>query len=166
MREIPRDPGGHRYLMKALSEAGNELAEELFGCAHRLVDRRDADGWSIRLLAVHVRTHEEMVVEYIDRMLSEREPCLDVVDTEAVLDEPDACREDPEQAAMLYAHLRRRLQYLLWDLDDRGWERTGAHPYRGQISVIQLVRELHLHDLECLWRARRLKEQAAPARRG
>jgi hypothetical protein len=165
MRAIPADPGGHRYLMKALSEAGNELAEEMFGCSRRLVDRRDDDGWSLRLLAAHVVAHEEMVVEYVEEMLSKRNPELEVIDTEAMRDEPDGCRDDPDDAALRYMHLRRRLQYALWDLSDGDWERTGVHPYRGEVSVVQLCRELHLHDLECLWRARRLKEQAPAGRR-
>jgi hypothetical protein len=161
MREIQPDPSGHRFLLKALSEAGNELAEELYGCSRRLLDASDDDGWSIRLIAAHTRAHEEMVGEYVQIILSRREPELPVIDTEAVRDDPDACREDAEHAALMYAHLRRTLQYTLWDLSDRQWERTGRHPYRGDISIIQLARELHLHDLEFLWRARRIKEQQA-----
>ena len=165
MREIAPDPGGHRFLLKALAEAGHELEEELYGCPRRLLDA-PADGWSLRLVAAHVRAYEEMVADYIERILSEREPLLEVVDTEAMLDAPERCREDVDRAMLVFSHLRRRTQYLLWDLGDRDWERTGRHPYRGPVSVIQLARELHLHDLENLWRARRLKEQAAVRRKG
>lgn len=166
MREITPDPGGHRFLLKAIAEAGNELAEELYGCPRRLADVQDADGWSLRLIAAHVRAYEEMVADYLDRILSEREPELDVVDTEAMLDDPDARRDDPDRAVLAFAQIRRRTQYLLWDLTDRDWRRVGHHPYRGEVSVIQLARELHLHDLEYLWRARRIKEGASAGRRG
>lgn len=165
MREITPDPGGHRFLLKALREAGNELAEELYGCPRRLADVRDGDGWSIRLIAAHVVAHEEMANEYLHRMLSRRNPTLPVIDTEAVLDDPDGCREDPESAAMEFVRLRRNLHYLLWDLDDHDWSRAGEHPYRGTLTVAQIVRELHLHDLEYFWRARHIKEQAQPRRR-
>jgi hypothetical protein len=165
MREIRPDPGGHRFLIKALSEAANELAEELYGCPARGIDLRGDDGWSIRLLAAHVVAHEEMVLEYVERILRSREPRLPVIDSEAVLDDPDACNAEPDGAALRYAHLRRRLQYTLWDLDDRDWERAGIHPYRGSVTVAQLARELHLHDLDCLWRVRRLKERTAALRR-
>lgn len=166
MREITPDPGGHRFLLKAISEAGNELAEELFGCPHRLVDVQDGDGWSLRLIAAHVLAYEEMVAGYLDLMLSERAPELAVIDTEAMLDDPGACREDPDHNVLSFAHVRRRTQYLLWDLHDRHWRRTGHHPYRGEVTVLQLARELHLHDIEYLLRARRLKEGAATPRRG
>jgi hypothetical protein len=164
MREIAPDPGGHRFLLKALSEAGNELAEEIYGCPNRVLDVLDDDGWSIRLIAAHVLAHEEMVADYVERILSMRNPDLEVIDAEACRDDPDGCHEDAERAMLHYAHLRRRLQYSLWDLDNRSWERTGCHPYRGPVSVIQLARELHLHDLEYLWRVRRIKENA-PARK-
>jgi hypothetical protein len=98
-------------------------------------------------------------------MISRRNPVLEVIDSEAVLDDPDACCEEAEESAMEFARLRHRVQYTLWDLDDRGWERTGRHPYRGAVTVAQLVRELHLHDLDYLWRARRIKEEASVRRR-
>lgn len=166
MREITPDPGGHRFLLKALAEAGHELAEELYGCPRRSLDVRGDDGWSLRLIAAHVRAHEEAIGEYVERILSGRHPRLDVIDTEAVLDDPDGCREDADRNVLLFTRLRRRLQYLLWDVSDRDWQRTGEHPYRGAVAVVQLLRELHLHDLEYLWRARRLKERATTRRRG
>lgn len=164
MREVAADPGGHRFLLKALSEAGHELAEELYGCSRRLLDVRDNDGWSLRLIAAHVRAYEEMTADYIEEILARRNPELDVIDTEAMLDNPERCREDADRAVMQYTHLRRRIQYALWDLTDHDWQRTGRHPYRGPVSVVQLARELHLHDLDFLWRARRLKERAAVRR--
>lgn len=165
MRPVAPDPGGYRFLLKALGEAGNELAEELFNCPRRQLDQRDGEGWSLRLIAVHVHAHEQMTAGYLERIVSRRTPALAVVDTEAVLDDPDGCREDADEAALGFAHLRRQIQYLLWDLDSAGWERCGRHPYRGEVSVAQWVRELHLHDLEFLWRARRLKEQTTASGR-
>ena len=159
LRPISADPGGHRFLLKALGEAGNELAEALLDCPRRLIDRCGPDGWSVRLIAVHVEAHEEMVAGYIERMLHERNPELDVIDSERVLDDPDACRRDPERAAMGFVHGRRQTQYLLWDLDDDDWQRAGRHPYRGSITIVQLARELHLHDIEYMLRVNKLKDQ-------
>ncbi len=165
MREVAPDPGGHRFLLKALTEAGRELAEELYGCPRRLLDIRGDHGWSIRRIAAHVRAFEEMTADYLDRILSERQPTLDVIDTEAMLDEPDPPEAgDAERDVLVFMHLRERVQYLLWDLSDRDWRRSGCHPYRGEVTVEQLTRELHLHDLDCFWRAQRLKESAASRR--
>ena len=43
-------------------------------------------------------------------------------------------------------------------LSRRDWLRTGVHPYKGVISIHDIVRELHDHDLEYLRNARRLRE--------
>jgi hypothetical protein len=166
VREITPDPGGHRYLIKALAEAGNELAEELCAFPYRTVDVTDDDGWSARLIAAHVLAYEQMVVEYVQQILTRRNPELRVIDTEAVLDDPDARREEVERAMWRFEHLRHRLRSTLWELDDRNWDRTGRHPYRGPVSIVQLVRELHLHDLENLWRVRRLRDLVVVLRGG
>lgn len=165
MREITPDPGGHRFIGKALGEAGNELAEELFGCSARLLDVPDVDGWTIRLIAAHVHAFEAMTAHYLSLMVNRRNPDLPVIDTEIMRDDPDACTDDPDHETLEYHQLRRRVQYILWDLNDRDWERTGQHPYRGELSVVQLARELHLHDLEYLWRVRRIKATAPKAGR-
>jgi hypothetical protein len=33
-----------------------------------------------------------------------------------------------------------------------------VHPYRGRVSVYDIAREIHQHDLEHLYQARRLRE--------
>ncbi len=164
MREVVPDPSGHRFLLKALSEAGNELADELYSCPSRLLDAADADGWTPRTIAAHVAAFEEMTADAVERILRRRRADLDVVDTEAARDDPNLGTIDIERCVTTFAHLRRSLQYTLWDLHDRHWQRTGVHPYRGEVTVDQLLRELHLHDLEFLWRVRRIVEAARPGR--
>lgn len=159
MREVAPDPGGYRFLVKALGEAGKELAEELFACPQRAVDRADDDGWTPRLIAAHVLAYEQMVETYYDLIARRRDPELPVIDTEAMRDNPDGCDADIEYSTLRFHHLRRGLQYRLWDFGPRDWERTGRHPYRGSLSAVQIARDLHLHDLDCLWRARRIRER-------
>jgi hypothetical protein len=49
-------------------------------------------------------------------------------------------------------------------LSEDEWQRTGVHPYRGRVSIYDIAREMHEHDLEHLYQARRLRE-ALPVRR-
>ena len=160
MREIPREPDNQRFLLKAIGEAGRELAEELYGIGRREADRRTPDGWSYRLIAAHLRDNEEMVLSYLERILSRREPRLEAIDNERVLDNPDLLREDLDRLLSEFGYLRRQTQMLLWDLSPRGWERCGLHEYRGPCTVLQLARELNQHDLEHLWQVRRMREGA------
>jgi hypothetical protein len=53
---------------------------------------------------------------------------------------------------------REELVWMLRALDEDDWERRGTHPYRGKISILDIVREVHEHDLEHLVQARRLRE--------
>ena len=68
-----------------------------------------------------------------------------------------------------YEAAREETIWLLRMLDEDDWERRGVHPYRGGISVHDIVRALHEHDLEHLYQARRLNEAArqifVPSRR-
>jgi hypothetical protein len=165
MREIPREPDNQRFLLKAIGEAGRELVEELYGVGRREANRYAPDGWSLRLIAAHVRANEEMVLSYLERILARREPRLDAIDTERMLDEPHLVTDDIDHLLSEFAYLRRRTQMLLWDLSSGAWERRGLHEYRGPLTVLTLARELNQHDLEHLWQARRLREGALGARR-
>lgn len=165
MREIPREPDNQRFLLKAIGEAGRELAEELYGIRAREADRRDADGWSYRLIGAHVRDNEEMTLSYLERILARRHPRLEAIDSERVLDDPSLVTEDLDQLVQEFLFLRRQTQMLLYDLSASAWQRDGVHEYRGPLTVLQLARELNQHDLEHLWQVRRLRESATPARR-
>jgi hypothetical protein len=158
MREIPREPDNQRFLLKAIGEAGKELIEELYGIRAREADRRSADGWSYRLIAAHLRDNEEMVLSYLERIVSRREPRLEAIDTERVLDDPDLLTEGLDHLLAEFGYLRRQTQMLLWDLSASGWERRGLHVYRGPCTVLELARELNQHDLEHLWQVRRMRE--------
>jgi hypothetical protein len=48
---------------------------------------------------------------------------------------------------------------------DRDFERTAVHPYRGEVTLGQIARELAQHDLEHLWQVRRLKFELLEAAR-
>ena len=47
---------------------------------------------------------------------------------------------------------------MLRTLDEDDWQRTGIHPYRGKVSIHDIARELHEHDLEHLYQARIIRE--------
>lgn len=166
MREIPREPDNQRFLLKAIGEAGRELIEELYGISYRDADRRTADGWSYRLIAAHVRDNEAIVLSYLERIVSRREPFLEAIDAERVLDDPDQVTEAIDRLLSEFAYLRRQTQMLLWDLSAGAWERRGVHEFRGPLTVLTLARELNQHDLEHLWQVRRMREGALGAGRG
>ena len=45
------------------------------------------------------------------------------------------------------------------------WHKPAIHPYRGEITIETIARELAQHDLEHLWQVRRLKVEMLEAPR-
>ncbi len=161
MREISREPQTHEFLLKALREAGGELVNELDGVPRGAVCIRPPGEWSVADIAVHVHDSEQMHLDYAERILSRRTPELRAIDVGERADEGRAGPREHSRAVYGYAELRQQLIYQLWGLPLERWQRTGVHQYRGPISLLQIMRELHLHDLEHLWQVRALREQLA-----
>jgi hypothetical protein len=164
LRPAGSDP---RFLVKALSEASGELRELLESVPRSQLHRRGAppdEDWTLATLAYHLCEVEEGVGRQLGVLLTAREPVIPHVDLDDIPD-PELAREvDATELVERFGWTRRRTTYVLWDLDDRDWQRAGIHPYRGRVTVADLARELYQHDLEHLWQARRMTESLASAR--
>lgn len=159
------DRGTRRWLLKAIREAAGELFQQ-FG---RLDDaalrwRPHADEWCLKEVAAHVRDAELMYqrqIEAIIRGYPERLP-YEAVD---VLPAERDYRDQPLQTFLWeFEAAREETVWLLYGLDEDDWAATAVHPYRGPVTLHDIVRELHQHDLEHLIQARRLRAQVAGAR--
>lgn len=153
MREISREPRPGQFLLKALREASGELIEELERIPERQATLAPDDEWSFAQIAAHVARAEQVNLDYVERILSRRRAQLDAVDLYVT---PEECqgRQGYRSSIYRYAELRQDLVYRLWGVTDDALERTGEHCYRGSVSLLQLLREQHLHDLEHLWQVR------------
>lgn len=154
------------WLLKALREAAHELESQLWGLdEEELRWRPSDDGWSLKEIAAHLRDCEEHFVNTLERIFTQEEPRIAAFDADALVLERDYRSADLYELLEQFGYLRQRSARLLWSED--GWERGGEHPYRGAVTVTQLVREQSEHDLEHLWQARRLREslsERVPAR--
>ena len=158
LREIPRGGDNHAFLIKALNEAGNELAGEFYGLRPRQLRARIGDGWSLKQIAGHLRDKEEVTLSYVRAIISSRRAVLEVVDLEALADDGEYQHLDLHEALYTFSDLRENLVYILHNLSPRQWQRSGSHPYRGTLSIADLVRELNEHDLAHLWQVQRIKQ--------
>jgi len=161
VREISREPQTHEFLIKALREAGGELLGELEAIRGRDAHRHPPGEWSFAQIAVHVRDNEQAAVDAVRRIVSRRNAILPAPDVAATAMDAPAASLDLDRCAYQYAHLRQELLHELWSLTEAEWERMGLHPYCGPLSVLQIARELHLHDLEHLWQVRSHRELLA-----
>ncbi len=151
-----------------MSEAGGELRSLLLGQQLGLLlepgEPPDED-WCLMGIAYHLRDVEERVMGQLHPMVLYRDPEIPHVDLDDIPFRTDYEDEDEEDLLDAFSFYRRRTAYLLWDLNPGDWDRRGIHPYRGAMTVTELVRELYQHDLEHLWQARRMLEARVRARR-
>ena len=157
MREAPTS--SDRFLLKALGEAAGELR----GLLHPLRGRRARipgegldEGWCPLAIAVHLRDIERAAGQQVEAILRRPHAPIRHVDLDDIPFPEDYARADLDEALDGFAWLRQETSYALWGLSPEEGERPAIHPYRGEVTLIDLVRELYQHDLEHLWQARRM----------
>ena len=158
VRQAGSDPS---FLLKALGEASGELRRSLSGLRRRQLlapARIPDDGWCLLGIAVHMRDVELGTVTQVERILMARtpEPEIAHVDLDDIPLLDDIRDEDEDEVLEAFRYYRRTMTYTLWDIGGSSWEDAGIHPYRGRVTVTEIVRELYRHDLEHLWQARRI----------
>jgi hypothetical protein len=161
VREISREPKSHEFLIKALREAGGELVNELEGVRRRDALRCEPGEWNLVRIATHLRDSEQCRLGHVEQILNQRNPELEPINFCSMVDDRSDDELDLDRAVYEYMHLRQELLYALWGLAQSQWERQGVHRYTGPISLLQIARELHVHDLEHLWQVRSLREAIA-----
>ena len=147
-----------RWTLKALREAADEIEGQVFGLSEEQLRRRPLDGeWSLKETLLHLRDAEEVYLQWLQLMADCEDADLPDIDIEDYPSERDYQSADVYDALTAFARLRRQTAHLLWSLSPEEWERDGLHPYRGRLSVQQVAREMNQHDLEHLWKMRRLR---------
>ena len=153
------DEGGQRWVLKALREAGDELIDQFYGAGEKELRRRPQDDeWSLKEIAGHLRDNEELALDQIRLMAGEEGPELPARDVDALPLERDYRSADIQELLGAFAGFRRQTYRLLSSLAPEDWGRCGRHPYRGEVTIAQIARELAEHDLGHLWQARRPRE--------
>ncbi len=145
--------------MKALREAGGTLVSEFAGLDEAALRHRPAeDELSLKEIAAHLRDAEELALRQLTAASEEPDKRLPVWDIDVLPFERNY--RDVELTGVLseVRNLRRQTTALLWMLREWDWRREVTHPYRGEITIEMIARELAQHDLEHLWQVRRLKQ--------
>jgi uncharacterized damage-inducible protein DinB len=154
------DTGQRRWLMKAVREAAGEMYGLFSGLSERELRWRPAEGeWCLKEVAAHLRDAEQMYRRQIELIVRAREPRLPYEPVDVLPYERNYCEESLTDLLYEWEAAREETVWLLRALDEDDWERRGHHPHRGQVTVYDIVREVHEHDLEHLWQAQRLRSR-------
>lgn len=158
-----RDDEG--WLLKALRESANSFLLEFDGLTEDELRWCGQGGeWSLKQTAAHVRDAEELGLAQLTSFIDGDAIALPFWEIEVLPLERDYQRVNLRTVLSEFRQLRTqsvdRLLYLRpWD-----WKRSREHPYRGPLTLRQMIGELASHDLEHLSEVRRLKGQIAALR--
>jgi len=156
------DSGQRRFILKALRESIGELYGQFSNLQERDLRWRPAPGeWCLKEIAGHLRDAERLYRSQLELIARETDPPLPHEPIE-VLPQENNYREQPLRRLLEeYEEAREDTFWLLRMLDEDDWQRAGIHPYRGRITVTDIAREMHEHDLEYLYQAQRLRKSLA-----
>ena len=145
-------------MLKALRECGNTLVSELSLLDEDTLARTPAEGeWCLKEIAAHVRDAEDLALRQMNAIIEGRRGALPAWDIDLLPAERDYRSSDASDLLLEFRRLRRETTDLLWGLTGADWHSSGEHPYRGEVTLETLARELAQHDLEHLAEIRRLK---------
>lgn len=146
------------WLLKALRETTHELESQVWRLAHEPPASRPPGNaeQSATELAAHLGDCEERFLQRLRAVAAQDGADIGAFDPEGL----ESSAPDCGFLALLerFEALRRQTMDLLWMLAPADWRRSGRHPYLGRVSLTDLVREMHEHDLAHLWEVRRALE--------
>ena len=152
-----------QQIIDALRALPDQIEELVQGLSEDALGWRPSPGeWSIKEVCCHLRDSFEIDGERIRLMLSEDEPFLAAYDQEALARERDYQNESMPLVLAALRAFSGGLAYLLENLGEEEWQRTGQHEERGPISIAQYAQLLADHARQHLEQIRALRGQLAP----
>jgi hypothetical protein len=148
------------WVLKALRECSNIVVRELSGLEEDELRQSPGEGeWCLNEIAAHLRDAEQLALRQMRAITDGARGTLPGWDIDLLPAERDYRSADLGDLLSELRELRQEVTYLLWGLDDSDWHASGEHPYRGDVSIETLARELAQHDLEHLAEVRRVKAE-------
>ena len=158
-----------RWLLKAIRESGGEFESQFAGIPAAAARWRPGDDdWCLTELFGHLCDTEALYLERLTRLVEMNNPALPDIDAQFWPRERDYAARRLGGLIHRFATARQDTVELLWTLEPGEWHRAGEHPYRGRLTLTDVVQDVKEHDLQHLWQARRLLQgfegaQALPA---
>lgn len=159
------DPGNPRWLRKALREIPREISRQVESFDLDALTAKPERGvdtdWSAAEILGYLAESEREDLANVEAMVEADGARIEERRAHLAPGEHDYAAEPPYR--MLDLFLERR-EHLLWTLEfvNNEWHHTGAHPYRGTLTLLKYVREVSDRDLEASFWLRQLRDATEP----
>lgn len=155
------------WVLKALRECAYSVVSELSDLDEDDLCRRPGEGeWCLKEIAAHLRDAELLALRQMTAIAEGTQRPLPAWDVDVLPAECDYRSAEVFTLLRELRQLRQETTSILWSLSNADWRGSGEHPYRGDVTIETLARELAQHDLEHLWQIRQLKHGLAASDRG
>jgi hypothetical protein len=108
------------------------------------------DGWTTLEVVCHLRDFELIWQERVGLIVSRENPPLPGLDVSGLVIRNDYINQNFAEILAERNALRADSLALLATLDEAVWKRTGIHPSRGEMSVLDFAQQLTTHDVDHL----------------
>jgi hypothetical protein len=109
--------------------------------------RDGADGWTVLEVVCHLRDVESVFFERARLALETDLPEWPMIDQIALVTTNRYAEQNLAEAFQGYVQTRQEFVYWLEALSDEAWLRRGIHFDLGEISILELVVNYTLHDV-------------------
>lgn len=145
MSQIERVRTRHITLMqKTCATLGSVLTHVSQEQATTLRD--GPDGWTVLEVVCHLRDYDDIFYERTLMMRDQDSPDLPGYDHEALVVERNYNAQNLEEVYTTLAQSRQRFVAFFEGLNETQWEKTGIHPERGPVTMLDALIQVGHHD--------------------
>jgi DinB superfamily len=128
-------------LLERFRRGAELVAVAITGAAGPELDFKSApDKWSVRQIVAHLADAESANVVRLRQVISEDHPTLYPFDQDAWAERTNYQKRKPSQSLDTMRQLRAENYELLKDLPAEAFSRSGTHPRRGNMTLLDLLR--------------------------
>ncbi|HET7037889.1 MAG TPA: DinB family protein [Thermomicrobiaceae bacterium] len=138
----------YHELLEALAETPVRIQELVEGAGAGAATKPaiGPEGWGPAAIIAHLADTERILRGRIEQMLTREAPYLKSFDPDALAGERGYADKELRAALEDFATERAETIQRLMNLPLKGWERSGIHDERGEISVEDVTEQLVDHD--------------------
>jgi hypothetical protein len=154
-------------LLERFRRGPEVVAASLTGAAGAEVDYRPAPNqWSVRQIVAHLSDSEMAAALHFRRLIAEDNPPIPRSDQDLWAERLDYQKRKYSNSLETFRRIRGESYELLKDQPEESFARTGVHPVRGQMTVLDLLRIYAGHAEKHALQIRRVRDAYKASRTG